>query len=86
MTRKRNLTAQIKPATRNAILDHDAIEHTARQLCADAGRDFDAKGCKRTHWRKKAAEIHASLQAAYPEPRIYERVKDALANIMGGRW
>lgn len=41
------------------MTDHETLERIARQLCADAGRDYDAKGCKRNHWRKKAARVLA---------------------------
>lgn len=59
MSRLGNRTAHIKPATREAVLDHATLDNLARQLCAEAGRSFDAKHCKRAHWRDKAARLIA---------------------------
>lgn len=42
------------------MTDHDTLERIARQLCEDAGRDYDRKGCKRNHWRRKAQLALAS--------------------------
>ena len=36
------------------MTDYATIEALAKRLCADAGRDWNAKYTKRAHWRKKA--------------------------------
>jgi hypothetical protein len=43
------------------MTDFHQTERIARQLCEEAGRDYDAKGCKRLHWRRKAARVVAVL-------------------------
>lgn len=41
------------------MTDHTTLERIARQIAADSGRDYDARGAKRAHWRKKAARVLA---------------------------
>ena len=59
------------------MTDHDTLERLARQLCTDAGRDYDRKGCKRAHWRKRA-------QKAIEAGR-WGGIADALAAVFGLR-
>ena len=49
------------------MTDHATLERIARQLCTDAGRDYDRKGCKRAHWRAKARRV---LERPHPYPSI----------------
>lgn len=37
------------------MTDYATIEALAKRLCAEKGRDWNAKGCKRNGWRRKAA-------------------------------
>jgi len=39
--------------------DFQTTESIARRLCEAAGRDYDAPGCKKNHWRRKAREFIA---------------------------
>ena len=64
--------------------DHATLERIAREIAASRGVDFDAPRKHRAHWLALAwteiARREANIQS------VYGGVKDALANIMGGRW
>ena len=42
--------------TERRATKYTQIENIARRICAEHGRDWDAKGCKRNHWRKLAID------------------------------
>ena len=46
------------------MTDHATLERIARQLCTDAGRDYDRKYAKREHWRKKAGRLLAEADTS----------------------
>lgn len=39
------------------MTDFNTMDGIARQLCEAAGRDYDAPGCKKNHWRRKARAL-----------------------------
>ena len=50
-------------------MNHDTLERIARQLCEDAGRDYDADDCDCELWLKRAAAAKA-LGWGNPRPVI----------------
>lgn len=57
------------------MTDHETLERIARQIAREAGRDYDAKGAKRAHWRKRAASV---LSIAEGQPSFIEHLMRAL--------
>ena len=37
--------------------DYATLEAIAKMICSLCGSNWDAKGCKRNHWRKRAAMV-----------------------------
>lgn len=69
-------------------MNHDfkTVERLAIQLCEEArgAGHWEKYKTKRQHWRDKAMALLDAQAAA--KRSTYDRVKDSLANIMGGRW
>ncbi len=40
----------------------DRVEHLARQMCEDAGGQWDRKGTRQVHWRERAASALAEAE------------------------
>lgn len=51
------------------MADFNQIETLARRLAAERGCDYDRKGAKRTHWRRKALAVSVLQVASLDKPK-----------------
>lgn len=51
------------------MTDFNTIETLARRLAAERGCDYDAKGAKRGHWRRKALAVSVLQAASLDKPK-----------------